>query len=259
MYYEVYVDILFLENFWMNTMLLFLTAWADHAQVKKMRLVTASVSGSLGACVLTMLSSGLSGPGYALGNAGLALGMVKIAFPGFRHLGFRTVNLYLQCFVMSGILRYLGQLHRLGGVWFAGISSISFLFLAAMEYGQKKRKADRMQVYMVTLYLDGRQITLEGLYDTGNSLCDPVSGKPVSVLKGQYLERLLLAAHSEPHPSYIPYHTISGTGILEKYVLDRMCIDKDGKQICIEHPEIARAPAEFTAYPLILHRDMLSS
>lgn len=259
MYYEVYVDILFLENLWMNGMLLLLTAWADHVRVKKLRLVVAAAAGSIGACGLAIASPLMPGTGYFAGNVGIALGMVKLAFPGCAHLGIRTVMLYLQCFVMSGILRYLEQFHRLGGVWFAGISSISFLLLAALESGMRRRKAERIQVHTVTLCMNGKMITVEGLYDTGNGLYDPVNGRPVSVLSGCMLDTLLSKAENETVVRYIPYHTISQSGMLEMYVLDWMCIETNGKKIHIDLPEVARMPQETSVYPLILHRDMLSS
>ena len=259
MYYEVYVDILFIENLWMNVMLLFLTAWADHAQVRTCRIVIAAAAGSLGACLLTITSAWLSGAGYFLGNACLALGMVKIAFPGIRHLGVRTLLLYAECFVMSGVLRYLGQFHRLGGVWFAALSSISFLFLTVVEYIGKRRKEVRAQVYSVTLCLDGYRMTVEALYDTGNSLCDPISGQPVNVLDSRLLDQILQSSEKEHLPGYIPYHTISQTGILETYVLDRMELEVDGEKRQIVHPRVARMPEGNREFGLILHRGTLSS
>ena len=140
MYYEVYVDILFVENFWMNTVLLILTAWIDHAAVRKWRIAAAAATGSLGACLLTISSDWLSGIFYFLGNLILAQGMVCISFPQKHHMAVRTLLLYAECFAVSGILRYLEQFHRLGGVWFVFFSSISFLFLVMIESIWKKRR-----------------------------------------------------------------------------------------------------------------------
>ena len=56
MYYEVYVDVLFVENLCMNAMLLLLTAWWDQAEIKVLRTVAAAALGSLGACVLVVVS-----------------------------------------------------------------------------------------------------------------------------------------------------------------------------------------------------------
>lgn len=259
MYYEVYLDVLFVENLWMNAMLLLLTAWADRADANKVRIAAAAVLGSLGACMLTIASAWLSGIGYFLGCIALAAGMIFIAFPGRKHFGFRTFRLYLECFVLNGILRYVEQFHRLGGVWFAVFSSISALFLMAAEYIRKLRRKKSERICSVVLHCGVCRMSVEALYDTGNSLYDPVSGRAVSILDGKLLERLLKESGKENIPRLIPYHTIAQHGILEAYILDEMELsDSNGKR-CVKHPVIARMPEEDRQYQLILHCDLLSS
>lgn len=259
MYYEVYVDILFVENLWMNAMLLLLTAWADQAPVKKRRIVAAAALGSLGACMLTIASAWLSGMGYFIGGLILAAGMVGIAFPGRRHFGFRMFSLYAECFVLNGILRYLEQFHRLNGIWFAVFSSISVLFLTAAERLLKSRRRQRERNCSVVLHHGACRMDVEALYDTGNSLYDPISGRPVSIMAGKLLERLLRESGKENLPRLIPYHTISQKGILEAYVLDGMEVFGTDKIRHAENIMVARMPEESGQYQLILHRDLLSS
>lgn len=259
MYYEVYVDVLFVENLWMNAMLLLLTAWTDQAAVKKARIAAAAALGSLGACVLTVASAWLSGIGYFLGCIALAAGMVFLAFPDRRHLMSRTLRLYAECFVLNGILRYLEQFHRLSGVWFAVFGSISVLFLMAAESVRKSRNKQNDRSCSAVLCCGGCRLPVEALYDTGNSLYDPVSGRAVSILDGKLLDQLLGASGRENLPRFIPYHTIAQHGILEAYVLDEMELSDSGKKRCVKHPVVARMPEENRQYQLILHRDLLSS
>ena len=259
MYYEVYVDVLFVENLWMNAMLLLLTAFADQAAVRGARIAAAAVLGSLGACLLTIASAWLSGIGYFLGCIALAAGMIFAAFPDRKHFWIRTLFLYLECFLLNGVLRYLEQFYRLSGVWFAVFSSISVLFLMAAENIRRNRKKQRERTCSVVLRHGAGRISVEALYDTGNNLYDPVSKKPVSVLDGRLLEQLLKESGRENLPRLIPYHTISQSGILEAYVLEEMEISHTGRRQCIKGPLIARMPEESVQYQLILHCDMLSS
>lgn len=259
MYYEVYVDVLFVENLWMNAMLLLLTAWADRAAVKKARIAAAAVLGSLGACALTIASAWLSGIGYFLGCFALAAGMVFLAFPGRKHFGFRVLSLYLECFVLNGVLKYLEQFQRLSGVWFAVFSSISVLFLMAAEYIRKSRKKQGDRSCSAVLRCGACQMSAEALYDTGNSLYDPVSGNAVSILDGKLLEQLLAESGKENLPRLIPYHTIAQHGVLEAYILDEMELSDSSGKRCVKNPMIARMPEENRQYQLILHRDLLSS
>ncbi|MCL5935767.1 MAG: sigma-E processing peptidase SpoIIGA, partial [Firmicutes bacterium] len=43
----------------------------------------------------------------------------------------------------------------------------------------------------VTIYFEGRGVTVRGLVDTGNSLCDPVSGEPVMVVEHSAIKDVL--------------------------------------------------------------------
>lgn len=259
MYYEVYVDVLFVKNFWMNGLLLLLTAWADHAPVRKVRLTLASAAGSLGACLLTVFSDRLTGIEWLLGNVLLSVGMVGIAYPDRRHFLGRILLLYLECFVMNGMLRYLEQFHQPVGVWFAFFGGTSFICLAFAEYILRKRKKGQERTCRAVLYLGEGKLKVDALCDTGNSLYDPLVRTPVSVLDGQLLDGLLERSGRENLPHMIPYHTITQRGVLEAYVLDRMELEGEKGRCRIERPVIARMPEADREYQLILHRDLLSS
>ncbi len=259
MYYEVYVDVLFVKNLWMNAVLLLLTAWADQEKVKIWRIGAAAMTGSLGVCLLYIASAWLSGIHYVLGSVVLAAGMTGIAYSGRKHFLGRMTSLYMESFLLNGILNYLEQFHRLAGVWFAVFSSISAAVLMAAEYIWRDRKREKERTLSVVLHHGVCRILVEALYDTGNGLYDPVSQKAVSILDEKVLEELLLESGKERLPHFIPYDTISEHGILESYVLDGMELDPEGKSVWIRRPMIARMPNKSRQYQLILHRDLLSS
>lgn len=259
MYYEVYVDVLFVKNLWMNGMLLLLTAWADQEKVKICRIAAAAVTGSLGVCLMYLASAGLSAVHYVCGSLFLAAGMTKIAYSGRKHFAGRMFCLYMESFLMNGLLQYLEQFHPMSGVWFAVFSSISAAVLMAAEYIWRNRKRDRMRTLSVVLHHGACRMLVEALYDTGNGLYDPVSQKAVSILDGKVLEELLLESGKERLPRFIPYDTISEHGILESYVLDGMELKPGEESLWIPRPIIARMPNKSRQYQLILHRDLLSS
>lgn len=259
MYYEVYVDVLFVENLWMNLLLLWLTARVWHTSVKRQRIVVAALTGSLGACALTVFSAGLSGMGCFLGSILLAAGMIRIAFS--REKGFltRLVLLYITGFVLNGILRYLEQFHDMAGVWLAVSSSLSALGLSAVEYALRRRREHLGLTVQAELKLGAGVVKTEALHDTGNSLRDPVSGRPVCILSGELLEALLRGAGRETLPHAVPFHTISQSGILKAYILDELVLYlPEGKRV-LKQPMVASMPGKSSQYQLILHRDMLSS
>ncbi|MBS6396615.1 MAG: sigma-E processing peptidase SpoIIGA [Clostridiales bacterium] len=259
MYYEVYVDVLFIENLWMNVILLLLTAWADQIPVKAARVAAAACFGSLGACVLTVASAWLYGIHYFLGAFILAAGMIAIVFPDRKHFFSRMLFLYIESFLLNGILGYLEQFHSMSGVWFVIFSSVSWLCLTAAEYFRNRRKQKRELVCSAVLQNGMCRITVEALWDTGNGLYDPVSGHPVCILEGRLLNRLLEESGRERILRVIPYHTISQSGILEAYILEEMELSGSKGNRHVKNPVIARMPEEGRQYPLILHRDLMPS
>lgn len=259
MYYEVYVDVLFVKNLWMNAVLLTMMVWADQKKIRPLRIVTAAAAGSLGACVLYIVSARLARIHYILGSVVLAAGMTGIACPGRKHFAGRMLCLYMEGFLFNGILRYLEQFHRLSGLWFAVFGSISAVFLMTAEYiGRNRRRAEERS-FSVILHHGACAVPVGALYDTGNSLYDPISQKAVSILDGDILDTLLERSGKEKLPRYIPYHTISEQGVLESYILDGMELETGDGNRWIGHPVIARMPGKSGQYQLILHRDLLSS
>lgn len=259
MYYEVYVDVLFVENLWMNAILLLLTAWAMELPVKAWKIAAAACFGSLGACMLTILSAELSGIGYFLGTFLLAAGMISIIISGRKHFWRSLFFLYMESFVLNGILRYLEQFHALSGVWFAVFSSGSLLFLLAAEKIFRIRRGKKALTYPVFLSCGTYRVLVEALYDTGNGLYDPISGKPVSILAGSILEDMLSKSDRLILPRMIPFHTIAENGVLEAYILDELEIQCGLEHRILKEPMVACMPKESGQYQLILHRDLLSS
>lgn len=85
-------------------------------------------------------------------------------------------------------------------------------------------------IYEVVLTENGESIELKALFDTGNLLTDPVSGKPVSVVEETDFLRQWLAKYPQKY-KVIPYHSIGNEhGILEGMVLDELMIQKKNEK-----------------------------
>ena len=68
MYYEVYVDVLFVENLWVNVCLLLLTSRLMGYQTDRKRVAAGAALGSMGACLLETGSAYLTTAGWFLGT-----------------------------------------------------------------------------------------------------------------------------------------------------------------------------------------------
>ncbi len=257
MYYEVYVDILFAENLWMDAAILLLTAGFLRLRVRKRRIALAALLGSLGACALTVFSAYINGIGYLTGTLALCAAMAVVAFRESGKFCGTFLTLYLESFLLNGLLRYLAQFHPLCGFWPAAAATGACLLLYAAQWLLNRQKRMAALSCEVTLACGDCRLTVEGFYDTGNGLCDPISGRPVSILAPELMEKLLAGADRELPPRMIPYRTIAQSGVLRAYLLDSMEIrDADGTRT-LKQPMVACMRRSRNSRALILHRDLL--
>lgn len=111
MYYEVYVDVLFDENLWVNVCLLLLTSRLMGYQTDRKRIAAGAALGSMGACLLETGSAYLTTAGWFLGTILTAAVMIRTAY-GKRNTYIKClVVLYLEGWLLGGTIRYLEQFY----------------------------------------------------------------------------------------------------------------------------------------------------
>ncbi len=193
----IYLDVVLLENLCMNYIILFATAYIMKIKMKQLRLIFSSLLGSIYAVVsyLEIL------PLYS--NFGmkilLSILMVYIAFnsKGIKSLAKQLIIFYLTSFAFGGcafallyfvrpqdILMkngvYIGtypiKIALLGGIIGFIITYIAFCIVKT-----KIRKKD--MIYNLVIKIDGKEINLKAMLDTGNLLKEPITGMPVVVIQ----------------------------------------------------------------------------
>lgn len=239
MRYELYVDSLFLVNFVMNLYILMLVDRSTFRTARPVRLLLGAALG--GGCYLLMFLLNIPIPLKLLLGAGGAAGMLPIAFPvrGLRNLLKLVEKMLIFSFCMGGALIFLlrsipvrdGALTGIFGILGAGV--VVSLFLGRFPWESKSESS----LCRVTLVRGGRQVTVPALIDSGNSLTEPISGKPVCVVE----EEVFRSLWGDGGQMYrvIPYHSIGKKrGILEGYLLPELQVEIDGMrkvfhEICI--------------------------
>lgn len=117
MYYEVYVDVLFVENLWVNVCLLLLTSRLMGYQTDRKRIAAGAALGSMGACLLETGSAYLTTAGWFLGTILTAAVMIRTAY-GKRNTYIKClVVLYLEGWLLGGTVPVSGTVLRAGGAY----------------------------------------------------------------------------------------------------------------------------------------------
>lgn len=248
MRYELYVDSLFLINFVMNLYLLMLVNRSTLRTATPGRLIAGAAFGG-GSYLLLLISGGAVWLRLILGAAG-AFGMLLIAFrvKGLRNfLKLAEKTLFYSFCIGGGLFFLIRRLHfaerSLTGIFgILGAGGILFLFLARFRRGEQQESC----ICRATLICGETKVTVAALVDSGNSLAEPVSGKPVSVVE----EAVLRSLWESGGPGYrvIPYHSIGKKkGILEGYLLPELRLETEGICKVFRNVYIAASPEGISA------------
>lgn len=232
MRYELYVDSLFFLNFIMNLYLLLLVDRSTLRSAPRGRLVAGAAAGA--AC--TLLPFLAAGPVLLKLTAGIvvgAVGMLCITFPvrGFGMFLKLLERLVLYSFGMGGAMLFLIRL--LPGLRRVMVSVPGILVMGGLFFPLYQRLKDELytggSLCRALLSKGGRTVETVALVDSGNSLIEPVSGKPVCVVGRELFDDLWGGA--ETLFRAIPYHSIGKRrGILAGYLLPGLRLKVGGME-----------------------------
>jgi len=212
----VYLDIVFMINLVMDYVILWTTAKFAHVRSSAARLFAGAVIGALASLLLFYLLYMV--PGVVVSTFKLfllkmliSLVMAATAFPfrDMRKFFGVILNLYLVAFAMGGAMIgsiYLFQNNpaaysTMNGLivflvnvhfsWLAAAIAVAILLARwGRNFVRKNLLRAMLQVPVVVRFGDKR-LALKALVDTGNSLKDPLTQKPVMIAEYGALKELL--------------------------------------------------------------------
>lgn len=207
----IYIDTLFLLNALVDYLLLLAAARLAGEPLRRGRFALGAALGGLYAVAIFLPGMGfLAHPLCRLASAAL---MLLAAYGGSRRLLRQGVLfLALTCAFGGGVVA-IGLLGGTGlalgnGVFYSALDLKVVLLSAAVCYGvitlvfQRlgRHSAASGELARVRLRLGERWVELTALVDTGNTLTDPATGRPVMVAEGERLSGLFPGEH-RPSPA----------------------------------------------------------
>lgn len=259
MSYELYIDAFFLLNFFTDTLLLLLLRKLLKCTATHLRIFLGGLFGAVAACILLLLPGIPAWGKLFAGYGAVSIAMIKISFCRMRwkQLLHAAVCLYaLAFFTAGGILLLTARIPALQEK--AGMQTVcaGFLLLYGMISFLERYKRKKGKFVKVSLFWHEKEIALKALIDTGNSLFEPITGKPVSIVEQSVL---LEALGKIPAKGLlvIPYHSIGKrSGILPGYEMTKLIIFGENETIEIEKPMVGLFDGRLStasAYRMILH------
>ena len=226
--YEVYIDVYFVENVLLDMLILLSSALLLGKKPALWRLFAASVLGGAGA-VLILWAGFCYGIVYIFFVLVLDMAMCLLLFSDIRQMPIQMIYFHSLGFVYTKIGSCM---EALGIGRFARLAASVLLVAAVFFIGVYQKRLAQKRLYQVRIVEDGKQLDFQALFDTGNSLTDPYTGKPVSIVEEN--EDILNWLHTKPQKyRIIPFRSIGKeNGILEGTQVEELIIcGKEGQKI----------------------------
>lgn len=230
MYFEVYLDVLFILQLAMNLLLLCLVNGMMKQKVSKRRILGGAFVASVCSLALIMLpfaflfriSGGMLLSAVIMGVITFRIKSLTVFLQYLKKLSIGT--LLLGGMSMIILKMFPKEMKRGGGAAVVLlVGGLSFLFISTFF-----RKKDSCGC-MVTLYGE-KEMQINALLDTGNALVEPISGKPVAVLDKAVFDSLFPGTREGFR--IIPYRSVGRKyGLLHGYLLNRIKVEtEDGSR-----------------------------
>lgn len=239
----IYADVLITVNFIVNYLLVrAVTAITGHSFKTWRLLISAAVGGAFS---LIIFIDNIPLPLNIFLKLFMCAVMIIIAF------GAKKLKVFLKCcaafflvnFVFAGIMFALcttflsnATIYKNGVVYF-DISLFTLTVGAIISYAVlsiiskfTKSKAPQKSIYEIRISCNEKTVEGKALFDSGNTLCDCFSGKPVIIAEKEFIHKICSDdITSMKNFRLIPFSTISNSGALPAFLADKAEIRIDGK------------------------------
>lgn len=241
----VYIDVLIVLNLYINFFLVRSTALIIRRDCSAKRCLLAAAFGALGSLVILLPEM----PFFVVALEKTILGgiMVFVAFGKQKPVDYAVSALFFLVvnFSFAGLMMALwtylapiGMVFTNGVAYFdipiaavAAFTAAAYFTVKLVRYFADKRlKCNKICSVKVTA--NGAEITLRGLSDTGNGLCDVITGQPVIICYADKVREITpqnvldyLSGITGDGIRLIPLKTISSESLIPIFRADKITID----------------------------------
>ena len=276
--FEDYRQVLLL----MDYILLRLTGIVLRRKNSRRRCLAAAAVGALFACLNLYVRPGKTGVLTIVLRVVCAVFMIWIAYEiqDVKHMTGAALFFFGMTFLTGGFWMAVSENRRVTAVFFLSCAAVTYGGLSLMICLMEQIKESREHIYPVALKYHGQLQETYGLYDTGNRLCDTVTGAPVSVADPEILRSLLseeltdrlLHLKERPEeiesteiadlkPHYLSFQTVGReVQLILAVTLEDLCIQIPGERIHVSGPVFALSSEPFALgkeYKVILNSRLL--
>lgn len=227
---KIYLDLVMILNFFFDFILLLSVAILLRRNVSIYKILLGSFIGGLSILFLFININSLQ---LFIVKIIISIIMILTSF-GFKSLKYTFKNLlylYTSSIILGGFLYFLNiefSYDKVGLIFINNGLSINVVFLIIfcpiIIYIYVKQglwlKNNYSNYYKVDIYLNNKKYSLNAFLDTGNTLEDPITKKPVILIDKKI---------SFDRYFFIPYKTITNSGLIKCIKVDKVEINGEIK------------------------------
>lgn len=200
----LYVDILIILNLFIDYFLLLSSAVLLKQNIKRLRLIFAAILGSLSSLFIFLPTLHPIVTVFIKLMIGFCLVLVAFGYKS-KIIFIKTVLLFFaENLIFIGVMFCLwmfvsppGMLWK-NGITYIAISPIILIVGSIIAYFSTclinfiiSKRVESNKIYSIKIELDDKVVKIKALYDTGNCLTEPFSGKPVCVCEYDSIFKIL--------------------------------------------------------------------
>ncbi len=244
----IYLDVLIVLNIYVNFFLLKATARFTHAFLKTSRCIISSVAGSLFSLTILLPVNNFFITLIIKLFAAAVITAICFGFKDKKNFLKLLVYFYIINFIFAGIVGFLyttlnpSFMAFNNSYLYVDFSLISLVVFTAIAYfgvvlvRRLMDKGNEMsKKYEVSVRYKNKCIKLDALADTGNSLTDSFTGKPVIIcpqnvfgFEDDFSQLGSLEIFEKYGFRMLPYSTIGNTGLIPVFTPDEIVISEKG-------------------------------
>ena len=268
MYYKLYIDSVFFIQFVMNLCLLSITGKILKCTATHLRIIFGALLGAVIICLVILLPLFNMKIRLIIGAIPVSMIMIRVVFK------VHTPRLLIKsCMVMAFYSFLLGSIvlwldSRFAWPVWLRYSIRTFVLFIFFGYGiivfliRKFQKEKTDELKEIRIPIDGHNVHMKALLDTGNHLAEPVSGAPVCILSESAAKELQAYFIPEKYHA-IPFRSVGkSSGIMDAYELPELVIKDTYRDICCKRVIVAicnTGISKDSIYQMILHPGLIEN
>ncbi len=218
----IYIDVLFLLNLIPDYIILHTTAFLTGAKILKARQLIASIAAAIYSVIIFFPSLKILNIFFIKITFSFIVILIAFKYQSFIHHLKLTITYYLLTILYGGSIYAFYNFTVLGSkmnysngvyyidlpLWIILLITFAFYFLVRFFTKISDSRTVQKNIKEIKIFFQNKSISVNALFDTGNSLYDPISLLPVILVesqkfKGKLCENIINKI-SESNPSDLP-------------------------------------------------------